>query len=162
MRQRDPGADGPGPADAHRVGAARPHGQPGRLVLRGRLPGRLLRPGHVRLQGPAAGLLLAAPQRARVRHRRLGARQGPHAREHHQDGARREYGATGRPCTVKTLTKQLFVACKENSSMVLPSNFVGNTNDFLCITNNFLVTYQQTVTKKLFGRIGCKLPTNCL
>ena len=143
MRQRDPGADGPGPADAHRVGAARPHGQPGRLVLRGRLPGRLLRPGHVRLQGPPAGLLLAAPQRARVRHRRLGARQGPHAREHHQDGARREYGATGRPCTVKTLTKQLFVACKENSSMVLRGKFVFNQNEFVPIKAELSVIAQK-------------------
>ena len=33
------------------------------------------------------------------------------------------------------LTKQLFEACRENGSMVLRSNFVGDTNDFHCIVN---------------------------
>ena len=47
----------------------------------------------------------------------------------------------------------MFVACKENGSMVLRSNSVGNTNNFLCITNNLLVAYQQALTKKSLARI---------
>ena len=50
--------------------------------------------------------------------------------------------------TVKTFPKQLSVSRTENGSMVLRNNFVGNTNDFLCITNNLRVAYQQTLTKK--------------
>ena len=34
-----------------------------------------------------------------------------------------------------------YKAGKENGSMVLRSNFVVNTNDFLCVTNNLLVDY---------------------
>ena len=56
--------------------------------------------------------------------------------------------------------KQLLVACAENGSMVLQSHFVGNTNDYLCIINNFLVAYQQPITKKLVLRTVWKQPTN--
>ena len=35
--------------------------------------------------------------------------------------------------------KPLFVDCKENGSTVLQSNFVRNTNDFVCVTNDLFV-----------------------
>ena len=47
----------------------------------------------------------------------------------------------------------IVLACEENGSMVVRSNFVGNMNGFLRITNSLLVAYQQPLTKKLLEEL---------